>query len=123
MPSWTPEQYNEHLLRNAVRQPSPEDAVERESDLHEQIIELCRERGFYPVHSRMDRRTSQALGVPDFIIALPGGKTLFLECKAKGRKATPEQNAAIAHLKSLGHCAEIVNNIERVRELVYAGTP
>lgn len=69
----TEAQYQEMLARcerNRGRtEPVPEDAVERESDLHDDIIALCKTNGWYYVHSRRDKATTNAVGTPDFIIA------------------------------------------------------
>jgi len=83
-------------------------AVERESDLHDEIAAYCKLKGWYYVHSRMDRPTSQNLGVADFIIATNGGNTLWIEAKAKRNKPTREQLAAKCWLEKLGHEAHIV---------------
>ena len=95
---------------------------EREADLHDEIIALCRRRGWYYVHSRMDRRSTIGVGTPDFAIALPGGKMVWLECKRRGGKATPAQLAAIAQLRRLGHTAFVVDNLEDVLALCLTAT-
>lgn len=109
-------QYQEMLARtqrNAGRLPPQGESIANESDLHNEIIELCRSKGWYYVHSRMDRKTTTALGVPDFVIATENG-VAFLECKAKGGKPTPAQLATIAHLKKLNRIAAIVTNMDEV---------
>lgn len=82
-----------------------------ESKLHEQIIEACKQRGFYYVHSRMDRRTTTALGVVDFIVALDGGRTLWVEAKAGKRKPTREQAGTLLWLEQLGHKAVVCRSL------------
>jgi hypothetical protein len=82
-----------------------------ESTLHYRIIAECKKRGWYYVHSRMDRRTTQAKGVPDFIIAAHG-KTYWIEAKALGKKLRPEQLGAIQWLTSLNHTAACVWSME-----------
>lgn len=97
----------------------PERALpERESDLHDQIAEYCRERGWYFVHSRMDRKTTTAKGVFDFCIAMPKGRVAWIELKRKGGKASMEQLATQVHLRHLGHIAEIVDNAESAYKLL-----
>lgn len=86
--------------------------VDIESKLHEQIIAECRRRGWYYVHSRMDRRTTTALGVPDFIVAADGGRTFWIEAKARNRKLTREQAGAISWLTMLGHKSIVVHNLD-----------
>lgn len=92
--------------------------VDRESKLHEQIMDYCRDHGLYYVHSRMDQKTTTAVGVPDFIIANYDGKTLWLECKAKGGKPTMQQLATVTFLKKLGHTAEVIYSLDEFVKLL-----
>lgn len=124
MSSISESQYLEMLARterNAGRLPQPADPVSSESDLHDEIIQLCKRRGWFYVHSRMDKRTTQAVGVPDFIIAADGGRTFWIECKAKGNKPTNEQLATITFLKAKGHAAAICYNMADVMVFVVTG--
>lgn len=92
--------------------------VNREVDLHDQIEAECRRQGWYYRHARMDKKTTERIGVPDFTIALPGGRTAWIECKAKGGKVSAEQAAAIAWLCKLGHIAKAVWSFEEFLEAV-----
>ena len=96
----------------------PFNPVAKESDLHDDIIEYCKARGYFYEHNRMDQPTSGALGETDFTIALPGGRTAWVECKAKSKKATKEQNEIIAHLQKLGHTAGVVYSMKEFEELI-----
>jgi hypothetical protein len=119
---FTEQQYREALVRldkSKVLQPKGE-PVKSESDLHDAIIALCKERGWYYVHSRMDRRHTNAVGTPDFIIAMDKGRVAFLECKSAGGKATTEQLSALVWLQKLGHRADIVTNMDDVLKLLNA---
>lgn len=40
--------------------------------------------------------------VPDRLLLLPGGRAVFVECKAPGEKPRPEQGRELARLKALG---------------------
>ena len=115
-------QFQEMLARtefNAGRLPKMSaDPVEKESDLHDDIIRFCRAHGLYYVHSRMDRATTQAKGVSDFVIAVEGGLTVWIEAKSKRGKVTTEQLATIAFLKRLGHAAAICYNMADVIDLI-----
>jgi hypothetical protein len=102
----TPFQYQQMLARtsavkrvNAEIAASTEPVIQSESDLHDQIIEECKNRGWLYVHSRMDKPTTTACGVTDFIIATTDGRTLWIECKREGVKLTPEQRATIHWLE------------------------
>ncbi|MBT9431653.1 VRR-NUC domain-containing protein [Candidatus Sodalis endolongispinus] len=41
-------------------------------------------------------------GVPDRVVLLPGGRIVFVECKAPGEKPLPEQLRQHARLHALG---------------------
>lgn len=91
-------------LHKATAKPE----AQPESELHDQIAAYCSSRKWYFVHSRMDRRTTTAKGVPDFIIATDDGATLWVECKRKGAKPSIEQLGTNQWLKCLKHRAHIV---------------
>lgn len=121
MSTITQAQYADMLARtqrNSGRMPTEPEIVEQESDLHDEIIRICKCRGWFYVHSRMDKRTTQAVGVPDFIIAADNSETYWIECKRKGSKPTPEQLATICHLRHNGHIAGIVTNMAEFWQLV-----
>jgi hypothetical protein len=85
-------------------------AVEKEADLHNEILAECRRRGWIAVHSRMDLPTTTSVGTADFIIFIDGGKTLAVECKAKSGKLSMEQLSTSAWLSKLGHTLHIVRS-------------
>jgi hypothetical protein len=96
------------------------ESVECEHDLHDDIEAYCKGRGWYYVHSRMDKPTTTALGVPDFIIALPEGKTLWVECKRKGGKLRAEQQGVAMMLDKLQHHWAVVFSFEEFITIVRA---
>ena len=91
--------------------------VDREADLHEDILEECRKNEWPVVHSRMDRPQTAAVGTPDFVIAMPGGETLWVEAKSAKGKLTMEQLAWMAALRKVGHRSGVVRSIEEFRAL------
>lgn len=97
---------------------SKTDSVERECDLHDDIEAYCKGRGWYYVHSRMDRPTTTALGVKDFIIAMPKGITGWVEVKIKGRKPTPAQMGVDMILERLGHNHAIIYSFDEFLETI-----
>lgn len=111
--SWTPFQFHQYESRRAPKKPIAANASnEPERQLHDKIeAELKRLRWYY-VHSRMDQSTTTQLGVTDFIIAVPGGRTLWLEVKRKGGKLSQEQNIARHILTALGHWHEVAYSFE-----------
>ena len=98
---------NSQIARNqrgpALDEPESKNGVEREADLHNSIIAHCRANRWYFVHSRTDKSTTQAKGVADFILFLPKGRVVCIECKRKGGKLSPEQNIVRHVLRALEH--------------------
>jgi hypothetical protein len=92
-----------------------------EEDIHDDIERLCRSRGWLYVHSRMDKRTTVHVGTPDFIIALPGGRTLWIECKRKDGKLTEKQHGTLRWLRKLGQEAHVATDVEQVKHLAETG--
>lgn len=113
IPSYLYEEMLARTERARHRSPAPADAQSPnlESDLHEQILDYCRSKGWRAVHSRMDKKTTTDLGVPDFIISAPG-RVFFIEAKRKGRKPTPEQLAFMAHVRNHGHPCGVVYSFQ-----------
>ena len=93
-------------------------AAGQESRLHAAIAEHCASLGWLTVHSAMHQATTTAKGVPDFIIALPGGMTLWVECKTAVGKPTPEQLGWGHRLSLLGHRWSIVRSMGEFLALV-----
>lgn len=104
-------QYEEILSRNQtnpLRQPASFSPAEKEvgrGGLHQQIMDYCDTawpRLLY-IHARTDKRSTIGVGVSDFTIFLPGGRTLHLEAKAKNGKPTIDQLSWAAQLDRLNH--------------------
>ena len=115
--------FDEHgRRRDALVASKVANKCENESQLHDDIIEFCKSKGWYYVHSRMDQRSTNAIGTPDFIIAMDGGKTLWIECKMPGKKATIFQLGALTHLNKLKHQACLVTSLDEFLEAVKQAT-
>lgn len=91
---------------------------DEESKLHQQIEDYCKQRRWYYVHSRMDRATTTALGVPDFIIAAEN-QTHWIEAKGPKTKVTREQEGTMHWLQSLGHNADIVRSFPEFLSVIH----
>ncbi len=93
-----------HEMKRAVKLPVAVSATDgSESDLHNQIIAELKLRRWYYCYSRTDKRTTQQLGIPDFVIASPNGVTFWIEAKRRNGKLTHEQTIAKHCLLALGH--------------------
>lgn len=51
-------------------------------------------------------------GVPDRIVILPGGRVIFVECKAPGKKPTALQAKVHAQLRALGCDVRVIDSLE-----------
>jgi len=90
-------------LSKGKPEPSNGEPVGRERDLHDAIEADLKLRRFYYVHSRTDKRTTNQLGTPDFIIGCSDGIVIWMEVKKKGAKLSKEQSIARHCLLALGH--------------------
>lgn len=93
---------------------APKTAALRERDLHDQVIAYCRAQGWLVHHSRMDRPATCGVGSPDFIIFLPRGRVLCVECKVGKRKPNSEQQAWLAAVRALGHFGVVAWSLKDV---------
>jgi hypothetical protein len=98
-------------LGRIVSSPVAAGGCDREKDLHDAILAHCRAMGWPVVHSRMDVPQTAGIGTPDFVIAMPGTTTLWVEAKTAKGKLTPAQSAWIAALRKVGHRAEVVRSM------------
>lgn len=57
-------------------------------------------------------------GVPDRLVTLPGGRVVFAEMKAPGKKPTALQEAQIKKLRAMGFMAFVIDSKSGVNELV-----
>jgi hypothetical protein len=92
-------------------------APKNEADLHAQIFDECRRRGWIAFHGAMSERSHRTLGEPDFTI-IADGRVLFIECKTRVGKLTLEQQAMIAHAAKLGTTIHVVRSMEEFLQLL-----
>lgn len=57
-------------------------------------------------------------GVPDRIVLLPGGRIVFVELKAPGKKLRALQKYRAKELKGLGFDVRVIDSIEEVIKFV-----
>ena len=89
-----------------------------ERQLHEEIFDECRRRGWIALHGSMAERTCRTLGEPDFIILADRARVLFVECKSRTGKLSPAQAALKHHAKKLGHAVHVVRSMEEFLKLL-----
>ena len=118
IPTQTLARLNPHLFRNRPEAVGfGREAADRERDLHDQIFDECRARGWIALHGSMAERTCRTLGEPDFTILADGGRVLFVECKSRSGKLSPAQAALKFHAEKLGHTIHVVRSLEEFLEL------
>ena len=94
--------------------------VEREADLHAMIAAELKARRIYFVHSRMDKAATNGIGTTDFIIALPGGTTLWIEAKTAKGKLSREQSSVALLLNIARHHHFVVRSMPEFLETLNA---
>lgn len=57
-------------------------------------------------------------GVPDRLVLLPNGRTIFVELKAPGKKTSVLQDRQIARIRKLGFQVEILDSVDKVDEFI-----
>lgn len=115
-------QYREMLMRTGSRRGMPvlekTTAVKREDDLHDSIIDFCKEHGWLYFHGSMAHKTYRTAGEPDFHIWADGGRKFAFECKSRLGKLSTAQLGIIAHAAKLGHTVHAIGSMAEFRELV-----
>ena len=100
---WTEEKLTQHL---AARKAT-EDETEHESDntpesrLQARCEAYLTDKGYYYFHDKS--RQTNAPGLLDLVIALPHGRTVWIELKSKRGRMRPEQKETVYKLMCLGH--------------------
>jgi hypothetical protein len=118
IPTPTLAKLNPHLFgESRVEGRGSKAAVSREVDLHEEIFDECRRRGWIALHGSMAERTCRTLGEPDFVILADGGRVLFVECKSRSGKLSPAQAALKFHAEKLGHAVHVVRSLGQFLEV------
>lgn len=87
--------------------------------LHEQIIKHCNAQ--WPrwkfIHSRTDMATTVEPGVADFVVFLPMGRSVCVECKTATGKESTEQRDWAYEMKMLRHEVHLVRSLKEFIEL------
>ena len=118
IPTPTLARLNPHLFASAALRPAARNGVISEANLHEEIFDACRSRGWIALHGSMAERTCRTLGEPDFTILADGGRVFFVECKSRTGKLSPAQAALKFHAEKLGHTVHVVRSMEDFQNIV-----
>lgn len=92
---------------------------DRESKLHEQIIQECKARGWICYHGSMAHRARRTIGEPDFQIYGGGGKFWLIEAKTATGKLSVEQQGMAKWANMLGHKIHVVRNFAEFLEVTH----
>ena len=58
------------------------------------------------------------VGVPDRIVVMPGGVTVYVELKAPGKKPEPHQEREHERLRERGHRVYVIDSLDGVQALL-----
>jgi hypothetical protein len=86
-----------------------------ERKLHAQIRNLLSLKEIVYFESRMDRRTTQRKGTPDFIFAAKGIPIAW-ECKTGKSKLSPEQEQMLQAMEVNGWRIKVVRSLQEAAE-------
>ena len=87
-----------------------------ERELQRQIAAYLRLRGIWHTQSRMDRRTSNTVGTPDFVFP-HAGQYVGWECKCPWSRALrPEQEAARIAIEAQGGQWRLITSVSEAKE-------
>jgi Nuclease-related domain len=115
MARFTQAEYESFLSRQAKHEktegPAAGEMVETEGDLHDQILEECRRRGWVAFHGSMAHKSHRTLGEPDFIVLCPRGQLLLIEAKSRTGKRSMPQLALAVLAETLGHKIYVVRSM------------
>lgn len=96
-----------------------------ESALQSKIVKWCRDwaRPVLSLRQSVKAKGFITPGWPDMTIAMPGGRTLWIETKAEKGVVKEDQRAIHLQLMALGHEVHVVKSYRRFLEIVNAKAP
>ena len=101
-----------------IKQLTLSEDARLEGELHNEILDECRRRGWIAFHGSMAHRTKRTEGEPDFEILADRGRSFYIEAKTKIGKESPAQLGVRIWAEKLGHKIHLVRSIEQFIELV-----
>ena len=103
--------YGMPATRSSWRTPKP---VEREADLHRDIMDFCDRQQPWPwkyIRCRMDRESTITEGAHDFTIFGIYPLCILVEAKARNEKQKPKQLIWAAEMARLGWTVHVVRSM------------
>jgi hypothetical protein len=91
--------------------------IKIERQLQNQIHSWLRLKGITAIRSRMDRKTSNNKGTPDFLFAI-GGRAVAIECKMRGLHPTIEQQKMLVALENDGWRVAVIHSLDELRSVL-----
>lgn len=88
-----------------------------ERDLQNQIASWLSLNNIWFTRSAMNKRTTNTVGTPDFLLAV-NGRAIGLEVKFGAGKLRPEQENAITAMSKNGWCVAVVRSLPEVIEFI-----
>ena len=117
---WTMAQVEAHNAR-VSKFGAPKHVVpasnKAEVELHNEILDYCRRRGWIALHSSMAEPTARTLGEFDFTILADKGRVFFVEVKTAKGKLTLEQAGLHLWATKLGHRPHVVRSLSEFESL------
>jgi len=105
------------IYRAANRLRTPDVTVSRnqpsERDIERRLVNQAKKMG----GQALKWVSPGQAGVPDRIVLLPGGRVVFVELKAPGKKLAPLQERVIERLRGLGFDVRVIDSKEGVDAL------
>lgn len=93
-----------------------------EKNIHDDIESFLRRNSIPYDHSRMDRKTTNKVGDPDFKIYM-FNHVLFLEIKKPGGKLSEEQKKRITELEHRGNTVEVCYSYDQAKAAIFKFFP
>lgn len=99
-------------------------AANCEKQVHIQIQNWLRLKSIFCIHSRMDKKTHNALGTPDFVFAWNWGcdtrtaTPMAIEVKVGANKMSDEQIIVQQQMLQNGWCYHVVHSLEMMLSIL-----
>lgn len=103
----------DYACPKAVPDPPSREDVKSEKILQTQIEQYLGHKGITAIRSRMDKRTSNQVGTPDFMFAVEGQACAY-EAKLPHHKLSAEQEEMRVKLESDGWHYVVINHLDMV---------